>query len=655
MNRSVALFVALALLIAHALAIHTTPSGDLAPPFDTAFAAFRVGRTLAHEGHFAWSPDGGSIDSYPSLLWVLFSYLIERSFLSINQCAQLASVACALATIFIASRFHSDRVASLIAPFLLAISGSFATIALNGTETALLTLLVTASFVAYERGWSRFFGVFLTLAGLTRPEAWLLVPVYLLVKYTPGLRGERNETPHVSSFLLPIAAFFALGFLRVRLGGELLSPFTHNLFSAKLPTINEWTAGLRDFLVSSVTPALLIYTLWYLLRSRLSHTGRRALTIGGCWVAFTAATQAAVLPFNATMVPVLPALLIAIQEGVINALNSNRSWVRQFAWTSFLLVGLLTILVSRTPSDLGRLELSKIQHTYLEPTQTTPMGVYGWLGRPGLEQEIEKTQFLRATGLFLRDNLDPSSTILTPWPGSIGYLTRMDVRDLFNRATLPPTEERLRSWSQTERTDLLEALEQANNYVIPTCIKTPIAPSPLSLASEWVQTIDDSESHETERLSLVSQALKSYELITVPLPSPAQPLGKRSHGKAYLLRHRDLELTPTLELELQGEFVSVYASNSGHIQLANLRVTIEDKDGNSGTLSPTGRLSNHPVLARMELFLTPTGERKMELFRFEVPHEKWSGMKLSATLLNPGSKGEHSFTQASKTVTLKLP
>ena len=124
MNRSVALFVALALLIAHALAIHTTPTGDLAPPFDTAFAAFRVGRTLAHEGQFAWGPVAGGLDSYPSFLWVLFCSLIERSFLSINQWAQIAGVGCALTTVFIASRFHSDRVASLITPFLLATSTS---------------------------------------------------------------------------------------------------------------------------------------------------------------------------------------------------------------------------------------------------------------------------------------------------------------------------------------------------------------------------------------------------------------------------------------------------------------------------------------------------------------------------------------------------
>ena len=88
MNRSVALFVAMALLIAHALAIHTTASGDFAPPYDMAFAAFRVGHSLVHEGHFAWGPEAGGLDSYPSFLWVLISYAVERSYLSINFWSQ---------------------------------------------------------------------------------------------------------------------------------------------------------------------------------------------------------------------------------------------------------------------------------------------------------------------------------------------------------------------------------------------------------------------------------------------------------------------------------------------------------------------------------------------------------------------------------------
>jgi len=210
MNRSVALFVALALLIAHALAIHTTASGDLAPPYDMAYAAFRVGRNLIHEGYLAWGPETGGIDSYPSFLWVLFSCGIERAYLSINTWAQLVGGACALTTLWLTSRFHSDRVASLLAPFLLSISGSFAAAALGGTETALVALLVTAAFVAHDRGWSWIFGISLALAGLASPEAWLLTLLFFAQRLIPQLRHAAGKGPRLASFLLPVAAFLGL-------------------------------------------------------------------------------------------------------------------------------------------------------------------------------------------------------------------------------------------------------------------------------------------------------------------------------------------------------------------------------------------------------------------------------------------------------------
>ena len=40
----------------------------------------------------------------------------------------------------LSSRFHSDRVASLVVPLLLAMSGSYAAASLSGTETTLVAL-----------------------------------------------------------------------------------------------------------------------------------------------------------------------------------------------------------------------------------------------------------------------------------------------------------------------------------------------------------------------------------------------------------------------------------------------------------------------------------------------------------------------------------
>ncbi|MCH2106565.1 MAG: hypothetical protein MK291_07995 [Planctomycetes bacterium] len=655
MNRSVALFVAMALLVAHALAIHTTASGDFAPPYDMAFAAFRVGYSLVHEGHFAWGPEAGGIDSYPSFLWVLVSYSLQRLYLSINFWSQVVGAACALATMFLSSRFHSDRVASLVAPLLLAMSGSYAAASLSGTETALVALCFTAAFVANERGWSWTFGLSLALAGLARSEAWVLTPLFFSLRLTPWLKHGPGRGPNLRAYLIPILSFAALALLRRWLGGDFLSSYTAGLLTFEQSSLSGVWAALRDFLISSVSPGLLVYSLWYLLRKRLSSTGRRALFIGACWTLFAATREAESLPFNESMVPALPLLLIAVQEGLINALNSPRVWVRQLAWSSFFTTGLLTILVSRPPQNIGSIPLAKHQYSWLEPSQEAQLDARGWLGRQGLVDEIEKTQYLRAMGLFLRENVDANVTVLTPWPGAIGYLSRMDVRDLRGRATSLPGEERLRAWRRPGRTDVLEALRMRAGYIVPVCRPTSLPPTPISLATEWILHLDTLHDAKGQRLSQILEALGEYELVTVPLPSPSRISSKHLHGKGYLLRHKDISEAPKLKLERDGEGVLVSCTHAGHLQLADLRLSLADSEDEVMVFSPTGELTaDRSVLARRELLLTRTGINAIELIRVEPPEGGWDDMELRATLINPSSRGQHLFNRASATEALKL-
>lgn len=655
MNRSVALFVALALLVAHALAIHITASGDLAPPYDSAYAAFRVGRNLVHEGTLAWGQEIGGLESYPSFLWTLFAYAVERTYLPINYSVQLMGGACAIATIILTSRFHADRVASMVAPFLLAISGSFAAAALNGMETALLALLLTACFVASERGWSWTFGMTLALSGLASPEAWILTPLFLLQRYLPGLRQGATERPHAAAFLLPIAAFIALATLRAQLGGELVSSYTVGLLAFLEFSPAGVFSALRDFLISSVSPFLLIYTLWYLIRGRLSGTGSRALFLGTAWVLLAGTHQSDPSPFNQALVPALPLLLVAGQEGLIIALNSTRGWVRHLAWGTFFGTGLLSILASRAPEDLGSLRLSHYHYNWLTPSHENALGSRSWLGRPGLAEEIEKTQFLRATGIFFRDNVDPGQTVLSPWPGSIGYLSGLDVRDLRGRATALPGESRLRSWHHPGRADLLAALEARADYLIPNCRPRPIAPNPISLAKEWIDHLDSQEFDDKGRLASVLRALEPYELITVPLPSPSRRASNRFHAQAHVLRLRALGLTPELKLSREGDFVVVTCSHGGHDQLANLRLSLVEEDGEPWHVTPTGELAtSRSVLARMELLLTRTGARPLQLMSVDVSGDEWRGRTLRATLVNPGAQGRHAFVRASATVQMDI-
>jgi hypothetical protein len=356
------------------------------------------------------------------------------------------------------------------------------------------------------------------------------------------------------------------------------------------------------------------------------------------------------------MVPVLPLLLIAVQEGLINALNSPRSWVRQLAWSSFFVTGLLTILASREPQNIGAIPFEKFQNTWLESSQGSQLDTQGWLGRPGLVEEIEKTQYLRATGLFLRENVDANVTVLTPWPGAVGYLSRLDVRDLRGRATTLPGEDHLRSWRRPGRTDIVEALKMNAGYIIPISRPTNISPTPTSLATDWILHLDTIHSTKGQRLTEIKEALKNYDLITVPLPSPSRISSKHLHGKGYMLRHKDLSEAPKLHLESDGQSVVVTCTHEGHLQLADLRLSLIDSLGGTMTISPTGALSeDKTVLARRELLLTRTGARPLELIRVELPEGGWHGKDLRATLINPGAHGQHRFTKASVPETLKLP
>ena len=255
-------------------------------------------------------------------------------------------------------------------------------------------------------------------------------------------------------------------------------------------------------------------------------------------------------------------------------------------------------------------------------------------------------------GIFFRENVDANVTVLTPWPGSVGYLSRMDVRDLRGRTTILPGEERLRSWHRPGRVDIVEALKMKAEYIIPTSRPTKTPPTPLSLAESWVAHLDNRGNTN----SIWAVLRQQYELVTVPLPSPSRISSKRLHGKGYILRHKDSSQAPKLHLETDGQSLIVTCTHEGHGQLADLRLTIKGPEENKWDISPTGVLSQgRTVLARRELLLTRTGGQAMELMRLELPSKGWSGKSIQATLINPGAQGLAPFSRVSVTETLQLP
>jgi hypothetical protein len=657
MNRSIALFVALAVLVAHALAIRTTATGDLAPPYDQAFAAFRVAKRWVYEGSFTWNPGQSGLESYPSTLWILLCGLGERLYLPITEFVRVIGVLATAASFILASRFHADRIASLITPMLLSISGIMAAAAVSGTETALLTMLLTLAFLAFERGWHWRTAVALLLCGLTRGEAWVLIPVFLLLRQRARRRERKGiEGPPAAPlwvFAVPVAGAVVMTLIRWKMTGFAASPWVEQLGRLDRAHVNNGLAYVRDFFVSAASPILLLYSLWYASLRRLSHTGAHALVVFIAWAGIIVLKGGGLTPFSESMVPVLPIALISAQEAMINALNSLRRPVRSLAWAAFVLAVLASALASLPSLPDQSSPLAPLQRTMSAASAAPRMGFEGALGRKGLDEELAATTNLRRIGLYLRDNSDASSSVLTPWPGSIGYLSQLDVRDLLGRTTPAPPALRPHPAESLPRVDVLAALLTAPDYVVPYWRVREPGRSLASLAASWSEEAD-LEPDSPERRAAITAELKRYEVITIPLDDED---GRMGEGLSIpILRRRELLATPRLTGTLEGLRLKVELSAVTQRQLADLAIRAVGAQAAPRMIDPSGAISlDQQTRARSNLLLSETGERAVTLFHFELPAEVLTADELQLVLLNPGGSLEREEDQVSGEARVSLP
>jgi hypothetical protein len=658
MNRSIVIFVALTILIAHSLAIRTNVSGDLAPPYDQAFVAFRVARNLIFEGEWIWFPGQSGFDSYPSTLWVLVCAVAERFAISVNTAVRAIGVAATATSLIMATRFHSERAASLITPLLLAISGAMAAAAVSGTETALFTALVTGSFLAYERRWERSLGVLLLFSGLARGEGWVLALVFLALRLRDRSRekGAPSKAGSLLPFLAPLTGLVMISVLRYQLNGYWSPPWLTDLVNMHEGEITNGIAYVREFFISCASPALILYAVWYLLRRNLSMTGKRALVLFMTWTGLTVLQGGGQTPFSEAMVPILPITLIAGQEGLITALNSLKAPVRALAWVSFLLAVVASIFTSFRPSESGPASLGRFQRSWMQASAAPRFGFDDQLGRIGLDEEAEATRVLRDIAIFMRDEVDPRRTVLTPWPGSLAYLSSLPVRDLLGRATPAPPRQRTSFAPNQLAVDTLAALENQPDYIVPFWRERNECPTTDQVAEAWMQSLDSS-SDQPGRGDALREALSSYEVIAVPLvKDPGKGLAS-VQNKAYILRRRELEESPILmaQIDDSGE-LRVEVEHSGHQQLGGLAVKGTSSRGETWCMTPAGRfVRGKQLLVRPNLLLTETGERRIELLRTSLKDAPAELISLRVTLLNPKSANDSPSMQIAKEVALTIP
>jgi hypothetical protein len=674
MNRSIALFVALVLLLAHILAIHNDGEGYFAYPYDQAYVALRLAKNLVVEGELRWNLGTSAFESYPSMLWVGVAAIGERLAIAVTTVKvhlflQMVGVLSVLFTVIMAAHFRADRAAGLIAPLLLVTSGSVAAAAASGLETALLMLTIVASFWSLERGYSRRFALALTACVLVRPEGIVIVigllALRLLERARAGsspsnvdkqlpLDANRPAKSHAGSralwpFAFPVLAVAGEMFVRHGLTGAWLSP---TLATMIRPHTYQWVGGLlalRDFVIVTVSLLLLVYPLIYFVRRRLSTLGMRALFLAILWFAMCVWQGRSPLPFGENMAPALPLIFLAIQEGMIEALDGTWRAARRMALLALVVCLGGSALASKVPGRIGPVTPVGWHEAWMRPSGSARYGFEAPLGRLGIIEEIEHTRRMRALGMFMGEELEPGSSVLTPWPGIVGYLSRLRVVDLLGRTNPMPDTTKPAAWTRREHADVVAALEANPDYVVPWIESGNYIPTMPDIARTWFNELDV-RSTEPGRLPAIERALREFELITVPLAAEKRGTAPRRSDPFLLLRRRDLDQRPKLRVAIDGEEARVEVRHASHQQLVDLSIQAVDERARTWWMRPNGDMvQDARVRARVEILLYDTGTRTIELARFRVP-ETIEGSRLRslrAVLRNPRSMNDHLYALAS--------
>ena len=256
-------------------------------------------------------------------------------------------------------------------------------------------------------------------------------------------------------------------------------------------------------------------------------------------------------------------------------------------------------------------------------------------------------------GVILRGELDPAYSVLTPWPGAIGYLSRLHVADALGRTTPAGGTARTRSWTGRPRVDIVAALRAGPDYILPVIRVGAEVPAREAVAQAWTRELDLWPA-DPARQALVAAELEPYEMLVVPVQGPGIRPGVFPENRFFLLRRRALGLAPRLFVIIDGNGYRIEVEHRSHAQLVDLRLSALDADGRTFAITPSGELVDDPrYIARSAILLLPTGARRIELMRGTLPPD--AGLRaLSAQLSNPQSPGKTPFSIASEEVSVRL-
>ena len=699
MQRALALLLAMAALLAHALAIHVDAAGNLGLPRDAAYVAFRVARNWVQFGELAWNlGESVGLEAYPSPLLVVAAAAVERvhlPWLSVTLAIQVLGMACALATLAATARFSTDRIAGIIPPLLLVANGTLAEAAFSGTEWAPFTLAMAVTWVACERGRPAVTALGGAAMVALRPEgALVLVLLGLLAAIQRVRRGADGPGAAPAwSFLPGVLTAALLAWIERADGTSLYGTWWAGLVTFDAARASSGLLATRDALFAWVTPVLLPFPLVAAAYGKLSGAGLRALLLATAWIALVTLNGGSDPAMHIALAPALPLLCVALQQGVLTALDTESRLMESLAWVALVAVAGMGAVGSRFPQDLGPLPLGGPMVRWMEARGPVPVGTprtgegltsdglpHALQGRVAVQAEIDHTLRMHALGLFLRDRGPKGTTLGTLWPGAVSYLTSLDPSSVFAEE---PGEDRLpveglRVMDLTGRIPA-EGLEPAPLHgaqellVLDAALQAPpdlLLPGPIhpdpelaphpALARVWPLWFRDREladrdspEHAAWRAAIDGltaqerrwfELLSLYEWITVPVASGTTALrplhllrrARAAEGASHLLAR------PAVEVRFEGREVLVDAARptaDGLPQLLNVRIDLQHHlEGTRATVDPFGAVDRRPTLAGVGTIVSMRAGQQERLARFTLPDwfDQEAGDRVIVRLMNSG-------------------
>lgn len=682
-----ALLMAMAVLLAHALAIHVDGFGEIAPAREAAHVAFRLARNWVHFDEVAWNlGEPVAWSAYPSPLWVVLSAVAERLYLPVTLFAQVIGILCALLTLGATARFSTDRVAGVIPPLLLVANATLAATAISGTEWAAVTLFLSAAWVGFER--RRWVAVALCLPVLIalRPEGapmfGFLFALSLYERLRP--RKDQGEPAPLWAFAPGLLAILLLMRIERFDGASLYVTWWQQLFTPDAGTLLDGVHSTRDALVAWVTPILIPFPVVALLCGRLSGHGTRALLMAAAWIALIILGGGSDPAMHLALAPALPLLCIGLQQGILVALDTESRPMEVLAWSALVGVASAGAMASRFPADMGPLHLKEPITEWMTPKGPMPLAAYfpqdqigpnpapAQQGRIALQAEIDHTITMRALGIFLRDHTPENLTIATAWPGATGYIAGIKpaqtgellptpgnpVRDLTGR--IPTMTFPIQSPFRAREELDLGRLQGADLVIlgeIDPSLDVTLPPLP-GMDEPWANFLRGPSDSEPTGKGL----LANYELVTVPLSTTGA-----NYRPFHMLRKRTLEAQPQLRISLAEGKVRVELTSAPNCpepampQILDLQIRLRKRGRNTPFfINPFGHVVMVPprhVLARTDLYWQAGQQAVVRLIEFDLAeaHAICDFDSLRATLFNTGMRSSSPVAGAGPPVDLMTP